>query len=158
MSTCQDSAKRYVSTSVNLADRHCPTAFSSALVIYGCIVAFQRYAIRPSAYSLEELAASLQLVPDLIGQIGGGTNQVIRCQKIIRLLLQPASALIASMQSGPSVGYLLADSGASGSREHLQATVPNPFLGSLNGFGGDNMFTDLSAFSDELSTLFPGGL
>ena len=116
-------------------------------------MALHKYSLKPSKYTFEDLASSLGLVPDLIDKIGGKTKQVIRCQKIVRLLLQPASALIVSMQSRPSaVGIPV---GAS--CEELQATFLSPSMGFLNGSGSDEAFADLCAFSDELSTLFPGG-
>jgi hypothetical protein len=128
-------------------------------VIYGCIVAFHRYMLKSPTYSLQELADNLQLVHDLIGKIGGEMSQVVRCQKIIRLLLQPASALITLMQSASSPRYPpMAERGTGGSGEELHAMFQDPFFGSLNGLDGNEGFADLSAFSEELSALFPGGL
>lgn len=123
-------------------------------------MALHKYQLQPSVCSLEDIASSLKLVPDLIGKIGGDTNQVTRCQKIIHLLLQPTSAIVNSMQGGSSNRCPPQDEGATrATGEELQSVLHDPFFGSFDEIGTNaGGFADLDSFTDELSTLFPGGL
>lgn len=129
-------------------------------MIYGSIVALHRHDLKLRSHSLSDLTNSLEAVPDLIGEIGGETNQVVRCQKTIRLLLPPAYAMIASMQSGQtstSMFPLQTDGTSAENGTNLHANFQDPFFRSLYGQGGNEAFADLASFSDELSSLFPGG-
>jgi hypothetical protein len=117
-------------------------------------VALHKWQFRPSEYSPDELLSTLRQVPDLIGTVGGETNQVTRCQKTVQLLIQPASVKVTSMRSGQNsncrpIGQSEGD---------LQPVLQEPFYDFMNELNGNQGFSDFSSFADELSTLFPGGL
>ncbi|KAH0375328.1 hypothetical protein KCU92_g10220, partial [Aureobasidium melanogenum] len=133
-------------------------SFTSALVIYGSILALYRHGLKLRSHTLDDLARSLESVPDVIGEIGGETNQVVRCQKIIRLLLPPAYTMIASMQTGQASTFpLQVQSNSEQHGTNLHANFQDSFFRSLYGQGENEAFVDLAGFSDELSSLFPSG-
>lgn len=126
--------------------------------MYGSIVALHRHGLKLRLHALDDLASNLESVPDMIGEIGGETNQVIRCQKTIRLLLPPAHAMIATMQTGQtSTSSLQVQSNSGGNGTNLHADYQDPFFQSLHGQGENEAFFDLASFSDELSSFFPSG-
>lgn len=121
-------------------------------------MALHRHGLKLCSYTLDDLASSLESVPEMIGEIGCGTNQVVRCQKTIRLLLPPAYAMIASMQTSQASTFpLQVQSNSRQNGTNLNANFQDPLSRSLYGQGENEVFVDLAGFTDELSSLFPSG-
>jgi hypothetical protein len=138
------------------------TAFTAALVTYGVLVATYKGGLRLGRYQPTELIGSLQSAFDVLGKLGGDTRQVVRCQKIVRHLIQAAWALYPEARTSDNAQRPLTIVTASKPEHPLEeasAGAGQPafdFMGAFDqDFDIDSL--DLSTFPDDLSSLFPDG-
>ncbi|KAF4453254.1 hypothetical protein FALBO_16028, partial [Fusarium albosuccineum] len=132
---------------------------SAALVIYGSILAIYRYDIKAPPYSPQELVRILQTSLDVVAALGGDTRQVLRCQKVIRHLLQASLALVpprdvASEGVHPEGGHVLQGQDETG----FMPTDPSFSLSTdelMRQLGAD-IPIELSLFPEDLSFGFQG--
>ncbi|KAK4560802.1 hypothetical protein LTR86_005382 [Recurvomyces mirabilis] len=126
-------------------------SFTAALTAYGVLIATYKCGLKIHRCSTSELINALQMAFDVLGKLGGDTRQVIRCQKIIRHLIQVVWTLYPPKKT---------DETAVPARQNDVITVPGvepfDFSSSIDpGFNFEDL--DFSSFPDDMSSLFPDG-
>jgi hypothetical protein len=138
------------------------SAFTAALAAYGVLVATYKCGLRSERYPPADLISSLQTAFDVLGKLGGDTRQVVRCQKIVRHLIQAAWTLYPEARASESAQRpltIVTTSKPEQMVEDVSAGAGQPpfdFMGAFDpDFDIDSL--DLSTFPDDLSSLFPDG-
>ncbi|KAK5117687.1 hypothetical protein LTR62_005110 [Meristemomyces frigidus] len=134
-------------------------SFTAALTAYGVLVATYKCGLKIHRCSTSDMINALQQAFDVLGLLGGDTRQVLRCQKIIRHLIQVVWTLYPQNQN-PAV---LPTAPKAVPQPALQ--MPNLGLPAMAQYdwnsGIDPGFTlenlDFSSFPDDVSSLFPDG-
>lgn len=126
------------------------------------LVATYKCGLNIHRYSTTDLINALQLAFDVLGKLGGDTRQVVRCQKIIKHLIQAAWTLYPPNRAPENAAPRPAEVAPSISHQAEAASVPaqgSYDYGSTidTNFGLDDLDLDFSIFTDDMSSFFPDG-
>jgi hypothetical protein len=127
--------------------------FSSALAIYGTLVAMQRFNMGLLRYSTSDLMQQLQTASDVLGRVGENIRQVQRCQKIVRRLLQASWAMSPELRDAQRGEPALFD----GINQQHGEIAPTPMDLAFNWGNEPFLGGQAGLMSNGFSAFFPDG-
>jgi hypothetical protein len=95
-------------------------AFSSALILFGALVALKRHKMQCSTYTTGQLLKYLHMASKALEELGNGTRLFARASKIFKEIMKIAS-LVATTPSEPGLETSSAHDPAT--RLHLQTSL-----------------------------------